>query len=113
MTHDNMIPSIASTLSLSPSPRDEEMVANTILAWLRTHPSYDYYTALIADLHGLDCYDIDGTRSLRWNLWRISDACLWPAPYQIKSSNDLLWQFAIIRASVLLNTPSRTRLNRP
>jgi hypothetical protein len=107
MNDDSMIRSAihTKTLQYSPSPDMEEIIARSILAWLDAQTGCVHYYQMIKDLNGLDNYDIQATESLRFNLWMRCDACLWPAPYQIKSSNDLLWQFAIIRASRLLNTP--------
>lgn len=84
-----------------PSFALEEETAKTLHAWLSAQTLYQHYWGLIKDLKGLDCYDIDSTASLRWNLWMASNALLWPCP--IKSSNDLLWQMAIIRLSIYLN----------
>lgn len=106
MTDHIMIQSAIQILELSPAPSDEEMVAKAILQWLDNQTLFVHYYDLIKDLRGLDNYDIDGTRSLRFNLWMNSDAALWPVPCRIKSSNDLLWQFGLIRASALLNIPT-------
>lgn len=104
------IQSAIQTLSLSPAPSLEDRIAKAILEWLDAQTLFVHYYDLIKDLRGLDNYDIRATRSLRFNLWMNSNACLWATPCQIKSSDDLTWQFAIIRASTLLNrqiTPMR------
>jgi hypothetical protein len=106
MTDHTMILNAIQTLSLSPSPNLEDRVAKAILEWLDAQTLYTHYYDLIKELRGLDNYDMWATRSLRFNLWMNSNACMWPAPCQIKSSDDLTWQFAIIRASKLLNSPA-------
>lgn len=88
----------------TPSLPQEETTAKAILAWLDAQTLYQHYYDLIRDLNGLDGYDFDATRSLRFNLWMASNASLWRDPCPIKSSNDLLWQMAIIRLSCRLNT---------
>ena len=103
MTDHTMILNAIQTINLSPSPCLEDRVAKAILEWLDAQTLFVHYYDLIKNLNGLDGYDIRSTRSLRFNLWMRCDACMWPAPCQIKSSDDLTWQFAIIRVSRLLN----------
>ena len=108
MQNDSSDSSDMQSLSfLFPFSRDsilELRLAQSILAWLDNQTLFTHYYDLIKNLHGIDGYDINASHSLRFNLWMNANACLWAAPYQVKSSNDLLWQFAIIRLSQRLNS---------
>lgn len=105
MTDDTMIQQFKTVLSQSPLPFLEVRIAQCLLQWLDSQTClYQHYRPMIKELNGLDCYDIDATRSLRFNLWMNSDACLWIAPRYVRTSNDLLWQFAIVRLSRYLQT---------
>lgn len=82
--------------------RDECAVAMRVLKWLDHQSLFTHYYGLIQDL--TPNYDINASRSLRFNLWMNCDACLWDAPYKIKSPDAMLWQFALIRLSAYLKT---------
>lgn len=86
----------------------ECQIAERILEWLNDHPEYRHYRDAIKLIPYQNFMQLESTSTVHFNLWVNSNASLWISPRDASSSNDLLWQMALIRTSCFLNTQSFT-----
>jgi hypothetical protein len=82
----------------------ESFVGQRILQWIDDHAQFDYYRDYIKQVPYRDFLDLETTETLLFNLWRATDASLWLSTRDAASYRDFLWVMSVMRLSAFLNT---------